>query len=51
MRKTRRNTAPRHYPLTDEDLAEIERGAPDTSASTILFIMVAILVLSVLALR
>lgn len=44
MYQRNRKTTPRHYPLTDEDLREIERGAPDTSGSTTLVIIVAVVI-------
>lgn len=43
MHQRNRRTTPRHYPLTDEDLRDIERGAPDTSGPATLAVIIFVL--------
>jgi hypothetical protein len=48
MHRKHRTSIPRHYPLTDEDLKDIERGAPNTSASSLLLIIALVVIGSIL---
>jgi hypothetical protein len=43
----RRSSAPKTYPLTEEDLDDIVRGAPDTSVSTPFAVLAVVVTLAI----